>query len=185
MGTADGGAHISGDDSVGRDAAGRNLFSVGANNVLEAPVLIKKSIPVMVADDHASIAYPGQLGIGILDASVVQRGEAAIAINESMRNSAAISRIQICADNYSVVIEPIRASLLCSWKVGDTNEGTIAAALKDVAHAVAVCVTAKKRVQIVDRTHSCAVVGRLRVHDQGCRGAVKKSSVPDSKRIYV
>ena len=119
----------------------------------------------MVADNHAVLIDAHELSIRVRYISIIQLGKRVIAINKPMRNSTAIPGVEVPTNNYAVVIEASRASLLGSRKVWDREECSIATALKRMPSSIAIYVTAEQRVEIIDSDQACAVMYRFWMND--------------------
>jgi hypothetical protein len=161
--------HVSSDDAVVCGNATRyHQFSVWADDVLETAIFVEETVAVVVADDDAVVVNARQLGVVVHDFSVIQARKTPVAIDISVRNSAAVSGVEVRTNHYAIVIEAIRSSLFCARKVRHGVECTIAVTLEDVTISIAVSINSQKRIQIIDSNQPCAVVRGFRVHDQRC-----------------
>ena len=155
---------ISRNDSARGDVSHRNLLSLWTHDVFEDAVTVKKRIAVMVADNHAVVADAGELGVAVHHLAIVQRRKAAVAVNESMVNAAAIARIHVDADDYTIIVERSRNCLGRAGKIRYGKKRTIAAVLEDVV-STGVAVGTQKRVEVVYSYQRGTVVRGIGIDD--------------------
>jgi hypothetical protein len=177
-------ACVPGDDPAGRDVTHRDLLSIGTRDVLENAITVEKGVPEMITYNHTVVADAAQLRVAVHHLPVVQRSKAAIAINESVINSAAIPGIHVYADNDTVIVEGSRKGLYRAGEIRDGKERSVASALKDVL-PVSVGVATQKSVQVVYPYYSRAVVRGLRMDDQGCGRSVQVRGMQDPQCVHV
>src|SRR5215475_14092995 len=101
-------ACIAGDDPAGGDVSHSDLLSIRTYDVLENPIAVEEGISEMVADDDTVVADAGEFRVAVHHLSVIQRSKGAVAIDESVINSAAIAGIHVDANHHAVVVEGSR-----------------------------------------------------------------------------
>src|SRR5205085_3518014 len=142
----------------------RDLLSLRTYDVFEDAIAVEKRIAVMVADNHAVVADTGELGVAVHHLAIVQRRKAAVAVNESVINSAAVPGIRVDADNHAVIVEGGRRGTGRTWEIGHGKNRAIAAALKDVL-SIGVIIGTQKGVEVVYSYKGCAVVSCVGMHN--------------------
>ena len=172
------------DDPTGGDVSHRDLLSIRADDVLEHAVRVEKGVPVVIADNHTVVADAFELCIAVNHLPVVQRSKAAIAIDESVINSAAVPGIHIDADNHAVIVERSRNGRDGAGKVRHGKKGRVAAELKDVL-SVGITISTEESVKVIYPCKCCAVVRCVGMDDQGCGRSVQVRGVRDSQCIHV
>ena len=135
--------HVARDDAiVCGDATRYHQFSVWADDIFETAILVKETIPVVVPYNDAVVVDAYHFSVGIFDASVIQGCKCAVAINVAMRGSTAITGVKVRTHDHTIVVEAIRACLLCPWEVRNSEKGSITAALEDVTISITISINA-------------------------------------------
>ena len=140
-----------------------------SEDVFEYAVFVKKALTVHVADDDTVVVNAYEQGACPRIITIIQSCEASVAIDETVIDSVGIVE-PIGADDHAIVIEGVRetTTTLCARKSWHTEKRAITATLEGVGYSVTVLIEAEKSVEVVDVNQGCAVVRRLRMHDQGC-----------------